>query len=156
MISSPPSGQDFIITLYLCCCAADEGVKQSKGFAGNPLARTSPPPACPKNTLLTTCSATLPGPAHLHQEHHLPGSYRNQLPFCLPCAFLSPSVGPRSVPRYGAGSNKVTAVVVPRLPGSPPPVLSEGHANKIKPLQTWNADWVYLCDGGGDLFHSAK
>lgn len=155
MISSPPSGQDFIITLYLCCCAADEGVKQSKGSAGNPLARTSPPPACPKN-LLTTCSATLPGPAHLHQEHHLPGSYRNQLPFCLPCAFLSPSVGPRSAPRYGAGRNKVTAVVVPRLPGSPPPVLSEGHANKIKPLQTWNADWVYLCDGGGDLFHSAK
>lgn len=156
MISSPPSGQDFIITLYLCCCAADEGVKQSKGFAGNPLSRTSPPPACPKNTLLTTCSATLPGPAHLHQEHHLPGSYRNQLPFCLPWPFLSPSVGPRSAPRYGAGSNKVTAVVVPRLPGSPPPVLSEGHANKIKPLQTWNADWVYLCDGGGDLFHSAK
>lgn len=113
------------------------------------------PEQCPKNTLLTTCSATLPGPAHLHQEHHLPGSYRNQLPFCLPWAFLSPSVGPRSVPRYGAGSNKVTAVV-PRLPGSPPPVLSEGHANKIKPLQTWNADWVYLCDGGGDLFHSAK
>lgn len=121
---------------YLSRCAADEGDKYQRALQET----LWPEQVLHQHVSKTPCT---PLPLQHWQVLHTctksiicPAPIETSSPFCVPQAFLSPSVGPRSAPCYGAGSNEVTASMVPRLLGSSPPVLYEGCTNKIKPLQT--------------------